>query len=464
MRSALSICAAAALFGAVTPLSGQLPAAAPVRTFASCQDKRTLLSVAEALGVNLAANRVNVWVFDWDWARVDFESWAQNLRLGWHWDETQFGVNMFLHPYHGSIYFDAARSNCLNFWEAVPITFLGSWTWEFLGERARPSLNDFWMTGFGGMAMGEVLHRISTAIIDERDTGTERIVRELGAMVVNPMNGFNRLVRGQWNDVGPNPPDRLPDSYHFRVAMGGRRVHETGSADGTTYSPTLLFEAGLGDPFTTRYRAPFDVITAFAQISPDGGGANILRATGRLYGAELTPPESWHRHAFVLNQRFDYVNNPVYHFGEQSFEAGLESRWRTGPGGLRIVTRAAGSVVMLGAIDALDAGSGTRLIDFGPGLGAIAEASLERDGIRYLSFYNRVRYLHSVSGARADHTMLFSGLDITIPLSQEIGLGAYLSGDRRISDYSEFPRDERSYVETRVYLTWTFDRAVAGVP
>jgi hypothetical protein len=454
MRTPLPICLVAVLMGAGTPLAGQAPAAGEARTVASCRDKRTLLSTAEALGVNLAANRVNVWVFEWDWARVDFQSWVNNLRLGWHWDETQFGVNMFLHPYHGSLYFDAARSNCLNFWEAIPVTFLGSWTWEYLAERARPSLNDFWMTGLGGMAMGEVLHRISTAIIDERDTGTERIVRELGATVVNPMNGFNRLVRGQWNDVGPNPPDRLPDSYLFRVAMGGRRVREVGSADGTTYSPTLLFEANLGDPLTTPHRAPFDVITAFAQVSPDGGGANILRATGRLYGTELTPPESWHRHALVLNQRFDYVNSPVYHFGEQSFDVGIESRWRTGPGGLQIVTRLAGSAVMLGAIDALDDGRGSRLIDYGPGLGAIVEASLERDGTRYVSIYNRARY----------HTLLLSGLDVTIPLGRGIGVGAYVSGDSRVSDYSEFPRDERSYVETRVYLTWTFDSRVPRRP
>ena len=460
MKPIHGIYVATALLAA--PLAGQSSPPGPVRTVASCEDKRTLVSVAEALGVNLAANRVNVWVFDWNWARVDFGSWANNLKLGWQWDETQFGVNMFLHPYHGSLYFDAARSNCLNFWESIPITFLGSWTWEFLAERARPSLNDFWMTGFGGVAMGEVLHRISATIVDERATGSERIVRELGAMVVNPMNGFNRLVRGQWNDVGPNPPDRLPDSYLFRTAVGGRRVHEEGSGDGTTYSPTLLLEVVLGDVFTTPSRAPFDVITAFAQVSPDGGGANVLRATGRLYGTELTPPESWHRHALVFNQRFDYVNNPVYHFGEQSLEAGLESRWRTGPGGLRVSTRFAGSVVMLGAIDALDAGSGNRVIDYGPGLGAIVEASLERDGQRYVSFYNRVRYLRSVSGARADHTMLFSGVDITIPITSQLGVGAYLSGDRRRSDYSEFPLDERSYVETRVYLTWTFDDRVPG--
>jgi hypothetical protein len=458
-----------AVLWTTSPAAGQAPGAGPASavpgpTIAGCEDKRTVLAVAQSLGLNLAANRVNVWVFDWQWARVDFDSWSRNLRLGWDWDETQFGVNMFLHPYHGSLYFDAARANCLSFWEAVPITFLGSWTWEFLAERARPSLNDFAMTGFGGAAMGEILHRISAVILDEEATGGERIARELAALVVTPMGGANRLVRGQWTERGVNPVDRVPESYLVRLNMGGRRVRESGSARGPSSSPTLLLDVELGDVFDTEYRAPFDVINLLAQVSPDGGGVNVLRATGRLYGRELTARDSWHRHQLVVNQRFDYVNNPVYHFGEQSLEAGLHSLWRIGPSGLHLSTRLAGGAVMLGAIDALDADAGGRVIDYGPGLGAIAEASLEQNGTTYISFYNRFRHLRAVSGARADHTMLFTGFDVTIPITSQFGIGAYVSRDWRRSYYAELPNHQRSYRETRVYVTWTPARRTLGQP
>jgi hypothetical protein len=433
-----------------------------VPTVASCDNKQTMVAVAQALGVNLAINRADAWIFDWDWARVDFGSWSKNLELGWQWDETQFGINMFVHPYHGSLYFDAARANCLTYWEAIPITFLGSWTWEFLGETFRPSLNDFWMTGFGGLAVGEMLHRVSRAILDEEAEGGERITRELAALAVDPVGGLNRLVRGQWTGRGVNPVDRLPESYQFRAKFGGRQVREDGAPGGPTSSPTVLLDVAYGDVFETEYRAPFDVITMLAQVSPDGGGLNILRVVGRLYGKEFTDRTAWSRHQLVIGQRFDYVNNPVYHFGEQSLEVGLLSRFRTGPAGLRVSTRLAGNLVMLGAIDALDAGLGTRLIDYGPGLGVIAEITLERGGHTYASFYNRVRYLRSVSGAPANHNLFFSGLDVSIPVTSQIAIGAHVSGDQRRSYYEDLPKDVRSYLETRIYLSWTFARGTPG--
>lgn len=456
MKTVVRVCLTAACLAASSPAAGQPAPRSAEPTVTSCTNKRTLNAVAQGLGVNIAVNRVNAWVFGYDWAHVGFGSWARNLDRGWKWDANQFTTNMFVHPYHGSLYFNAARANCLNFWESVPLAFLGSWEWEYFGETFRPSLNDFYMTGFGGPILGEVLNRVSAAVLDEQARGGERIARELAALVINPVGGLNRLVRGQWTRRGVNPANRIPDSYLFQAKLGARRVEEAESTDGATTSPTLLLDISLGDVFETRYREPLDVVHMLAQVSPDGGGLNLLRVVGRLYGKELTSEGGWQRHELLVNQRFDYVNNPVYHFGEQSLELGVQSRWRTGPNGFRVSTRLAGDAVMLGAIEALAAGEGQRTIDWGPGVGAIAEVSLERDGKTYFSWYNRVRFIHSVSGAPADHTLLFSGFDITVPITSQLGVGAYLSGDRRHSYYSEFPNVERSYVETRVYLTWTF--------
>ena len=439
-----------------TPARARSQAAGAAPTVASCENKRTLTAATQALAVNLVINRVDAWVFGWDWANVGFQSWSRNLGRGWKWDANQVAVNMFVHPYHGSLYFGAARANCLNFWESIPIVFLGSWTWEYFGETWHASLNDFYTTGLGGPALGEILYRVSTAVLDEEARGSERIFRETAAMLINPLGGLNRLVRGQWTRRGVNPVDRLPASYSFNAKVGARRVAEAESPDGATDSPTLLLDMSFGSVFDTPYRAPFDVVNMLAQVSPDGGGLNLMRAVGRLWGTELTPPESWHRHHLMVSQRFDYVNNPVYHFGEQSLEIGIQSRFRTGPGGLRVTTRVAGDLVMMGAIQAPDGGPGGRAIDWGPGVGAIAEVALSADGTTYLSFYNRVRYLRSVSGLPADHTILFSGLDVTVPITSQLGIGAYLSGDRRESDYKGYPDDERSYAETRIYLTWTF--------
>ena len=429
-------------------------------TLASCEDRRPLGAIWQTLAVNLVINRTNAWLFGWEFGHVGFESWSRNLQRGWKWDGTQFAVNMFAHPYHGSLYHGAARANCLNYWESIPVVFLGSWTWEYLGETHRASLNDFYMTGFSGPALGEILYRASWLVLDEEAEGLGRFGRELAALIINPVGGLNRLARGQWFRQGTNPVDRIPEAYSVSVKVGGRQVEETLPGRPPQRSPTLLVDVTMGDVFETEPRAPFDVVEFRAQISRDGSGLNLLRTLGRLYGNELTSPDSWHRHQLVINQRFDYVNNPVYNFGEQGLELGIRSRWRAGSG-LRLNTRLAANAIVLGAVEALEAGQPQRrTIDWGPGFGAIAEIALEYNGTTYLSFYNRVRYLTSVSGAPADHTLLFSGFEFTIPITRGLGLGAYVSGDRRESDYANLPGSDltdvvRSYTETRIFVTWT---------
>ncbi|HUP50895.1 MAG TPA: DUF3943 domain-containing protein [Longimicrobiales bacterium] len=455
MSTSARLCLAAAMIAVAAPAAGQAPGPRAQPTVASCENKRTALGAAQTVGVNLVINRFNAWALGEDFANVDFRSWSHNLYRGWKWDANQFTVNMFLHPYHGALYYGGSRASCLDFWESIPIVFLGSWMWEFFGETHRASLNDFYMTGFGGVALGEIMHRAAGAVLDEEARGGGRIARELAALAINPVGGLNRLVRGQWTRRGVNPEGRLPDSYLVGAKLGGRRVEESGSPPRGTTSPTVLLDVAWGDAFDTEYSGPFDVFDVRAQVSPDGGGLNMLRAVGRLYSKEVTNVSSWHRHQVVISQRFDFVNNPVYNFGQQSLEAAILSRWRSGPRGLRLKTRLAAEAVVLGAIDALEAGFGERTIDWGPGLGAIAEVVIEYNGTTYLSFYNRARYLRSVSGAPAEHTLLFSGFDFTIPITSQLGIGAYVSGDRRYSDYSELPNDERSYEETRIYLTWT---------
>jgi len=452
-----------AALAVATPASGQVPQARPAPTVASCEVKRPVLATAETLGVNVILNRSNAWLFGWEFGNVGPDSWADNLRRGFKWDGTQWGVNMFAHPYHGGLYFTTGRANCLDFWESIPLVFLGSWTWEYFGETHRASLNDFYTTGLGGPAVGEILHRLSWTVLDEEARGIERIGRELVATVINPVGGLNRLARGQWTRRGANPVDRVPEWHLLEVKIGTRWVEERDKPPGPQSSATLLVDIELGDVFDTEYGAPYDVLDLRTQISPDGGLPNLVRTMGRLYGNELTTPDSRHRHQFLINQRFVYVNNPVYNYGEHTVEAGLESRWRAGPEGAWITTRVGADVVLLGAVEALESGLGQRTVDWGPGLGAMTELALVHRGTTYLSAYGQVRLLRSVSGVPAQHTLLFTGAELAIPITSWIGVGASLSADRRWSDYQSFPNTDRTYHEARFYLTWTPARGTTGV-
>ena len=63
-------------------------------------------------------------------------------------------MNMIMHPYMGSFNYGFARSAGLNFWESFGYTFAASYVWETFGETGPPSINDQWMTSFGGSTPG----------------------------------------------------------------------------------------------------------------------------------------------------------------------------------------------------------------------------------------------------------------------------------------------------------------------
>ena len=443
--------AALAAVGLYAPLGAQ---AAPDRC-----PHRAAAAVQEVLLTNLVVNRFDAWVMKADWAHTSFESWARNIRLGWEWDENAFATNMFGHPNHGAQYFNAGRANCLSYWASVPLAFLGSWTWEYFGETYRPAFNDFLMTSFGGLALGEMTHRVANTLRDTEAHGTSRVLGELGALLVNPVDGLNRLFRGQWWQHAPNPAEHDPGAFQLRVNAGIRTVREDSTAV-TNTAPTFLVTLNYGDLFDRPYHQPFDVFSVRLQVSPGGGGVNALQAEGRLFQLGL-PHLGGTRHALVVTQRYDYTHNPAYSFGAQSVTVGLASRFGLGRG-YTLRGRFGADALILGALDAPYSGIGERTYDFGPGGGLLLELFLERRGQTLIAMYNRGEYLHSVSGAPADHLLALSGLEANLPLGRGLGIGMWLSGDARSSKYSTLPDNSRQFLESRFFFSWTSARPGGG--
>ncbi len=424
--------------------------------------RRVGAAVQQTMLSNLIVNRVNAWGRNAEWAQgLGFKVWTRNLRLGWEWDEDGFTTNMFGHPLQGAYYFNAGRANGLSYWESAPVTAFGSWTWEYFGESERPSLNDFFVTTFGGIAVGEMTHRVAATIRDEQARGAGRLTREIVALGLDPVGGLNRLIRGEWRRVGPNPPEHDPSAFFYGATVGVR--HLSSDAGAGTNGPSVSLDLGYGDPFTRPYRDPFDVFAMHLQVSPgSGGGLNTLQTYGRLYQTELPSWSDQATHLLVVGQQFDYLNNPVYQFGGQSAELGVLSRF-TLPRGFRLQTQVSGSALILGGVDAPSiplaaGGDAKRDYDFGPGLGTGLSATLYHGTTPYLLFYSRAEYLHSVSGTPADHAVVFAGLRGNLPVKGGFGVGFHLSGDSRASGYSDRPDITRHVVETQLFLSWTSNR------
>jgi hypothetical protein len=230
---------------------------------------------ALALGEVLLVNGI-VWAYNEfprgaGFTQVNPRSWWSNLSGGWTYDDNHFANNQFAHPFHGSLYYNAARVNGFGYWVALPTALLGSGFWECCGETHPPAINDWIATGVGGSAIGEMLYRVSSTVLDNTATGSERIWREIGAGLLNPVRGFTRLVTGRVGKVGPNPEnplDHIPNRLTNTLRLGGRWVADSGSLDegGNTNDSkayTGMFEVDFqfGSPFAADRRKPFDFFT-----------------------------------------------------------------------------------------------------------------------------------------------------------------------------------------------------------
>ncbi|MGZ3460974.1 MAG: DUF3943 domain-containing protein, partial [Archangium sp.] len=195
-------------------------------------EKHPWLVLVEVTAINGVTWGFDHFVLNKDWARVSTSTWAAGLGHGFEWDDDDFATNQFLHPYHGSLYANAARDNGFGYWEAGLFTLVASLQWEFFAENDPPAANDLINTSLGGSAMGEVLYRLSSLALDNGATGGERVRRELVAGLLSPVRGFNRLLRGDAWRLGPTPPEWRPSRFVDAVSGGWLKVTNVDSSSG----------------------------------------------------------------------------------------------------------------------------------------------------------------------------------------------------------------------------------------
>ena len=284
-------------------------------------------------------------------ARVTPKTWWENMENGWVWDLDDFVVNQIGHPYQGSNYYNAGRANGLGFYESAAMAAFGSATWEYYGETNKASLNDFINTTLGGIAIGEVLHRVAWLVRDPSKSGSGRLWNEIGATVLDPVTGYNRFRRGDASRIAEKPADMRPDALSGLMSGGvlfRGTEHEPFEGSGQAFLETDLL---YGDVLAGRSRTPYDAFTMTLRF---GGGSAVseARLLGRLLGEPLGDSGKFQ---FTVAQAYDFQLNDAYSFGAQSFDAGvaftqpLSSRF-----GVSLI--GSGGLTVLGAIDSLPIG------------------------------------------------------------------------------------------------------------
>ena len=232
--------------------------------------KKPWLAVTETIGLNLLIWSFNRFIREGGTNpgfRISLESWEENMLNGYEWDDNSFSTNQFAHPYHGSLYFNAARSNGYSYWGSAPFAFAGSFMWEYLMEVHHPSINDWAATAVGGIALGESLHRLSAMIWNNTATGGSRFWSELGGFIVNFMGGLNWLIHGQTGRLHANPPDRLPSKLTASYEIGMRVTGDEYVWNADTTRVYMSADFNYGDPFEGDVEKPFDSFDFSLQIN-----------------------------------------------------------------------------------------------------------------------------------------------------------------------------------------------------
>ncbi len=75
-------------------------------------------AAGETVGFNLGLWAFDRYVQKGHFAYISWNTIKDNFRHGFEWDNDHLGTNMFAHPYNGSLFFNAGRSNGFNFWQS----------------------------------------------------------------------------------------------------------------------------------------------------------------------------------------------------------------------------------------------------------------------------------------------------------------------------------------------------------
>jgi hypothetical protein len=411
-----------------------------------------MIALGEVAAVNVVVWSFDRYVLDADYARISLNSWEQNLRAGFVWDDDEFGTNQFAHPYHGSLYYNAARDNGFGYLGSSLFTLLGSLQWELFAETQKPSINDLANTTLGGITLGEVLYRLSSEVLDADATGLRRLGHEWLGAAVSPSRGFNRLVHGNSWRVG-SPQEGSPSRGITIVGQLGYLKLANGEAltEGTDqlFAQLVLRD---GDPVYDELRRPFDAYSVEAQFTTkEHRLVSHAQIRGVLASTPLVTTESARLMLGAL-QHFDYTNVQAYEVGGQSFSGSLlYARRLSEEGSLRAALHLKG--VVLGGISSEHAVSMGRSYDYGPGMDLQIEARYLYQEWEIATAEAGVAWIDTLNGSDGQHLLIAGKVQVDFPIYRSLGMGMSGMLFQRNSLFRGFEDTHQHISQLRVFLS-----------
>lgn len=264
---------------------------------------------------------------------TDFDSIWENLRTAPVYDKDPFSVNQIGHPYQGSMYYGFARSAGLEYWESLLYTIAGSFLWETAGETTPPSINDHVATGIGGTFVGEAAFRMASLLLEG---GGQRpgFWREVGAALISPPTGFNRLAFGdRFRAVFPSRDPEVFIRLRLGATLTARAANEGLSTDVERREGSIDYAITYGLPGKPgyRYTRPFDYFhfefTAIPNASTVGNAVENASIRGLLVGAPYGSGDAAYRGVWGLFGIYDYLSPQIFRVADTAVGLGTAGQW-----------------------------------------------------------------------------------------------------------------------------------------
>ncbi|KAF0149921.1 MAG: hypothetical protein FD143_2682 [Ignavibacteria bacterium] len=436
----------------------ELPSGMAKYPFSNSQDsslqnaivkKNYWLPAVEVIGLNIGVWAYSKYLTSEGWSDINWETVKNNFKTGFKWDVDGYLMNQFWHPYHGSNYYNLARSNGLGFWESAPYAFGGSLIWEFVMENEAPSYNDIVNTPVTGIILGEISFRVSNLIIDESAIGFERFLREFSSTLIDPMQGFNRLIRGDmWKAGKPNKRSK----FNVIVSSGVHNVFFSSKINSSKSYLALRADLNYGDQFSVSdHQKPFDYFTLRAEVNI-APGDNIVGifASGVIWDNKLKLFEN-SKNIIGIYKEVDIHINTVYKLSATSVTGQIIN---TVPlsASVSMQNYFGLSAILMGATNSQYASESGKDYNIGPGASAkIGAKVIFRNFGEIYSNYKRF-WIHTLSGAEGEEFVGLLNIGINYQLLENSFLGVDFLLYERYGDYKYFTNTQDVNSALRIYL------------
>jgi hypothetical protein len=414
-------------------------------------EKRPWSAAFKVVALNLGVGAFDSYVMNRSWAKISLTTIRRNIETGFVFDNDTYTMNCFCHPFHGSLYFNIARSSGLSFWQSAPYALGGSAMWETCMETEPPSINDLVFTTTGGTYLGETLFRISSRIVDGRTRGLDRVGRELLGFVLNPAEGLTRLLNGQMFRY-EGSSDETGTPFKTTLVIGRTesatpwRIFQSGG------EPFLSMTFRSGDPFTEKADpGAFDFFVHHSRFQLGKKFSMTQSGYGYLGGLRFVN-ENGTGHVLGVFLDFDFRMTEAVRLAAPSITGGWISRFRLGTKA-EAQTAVQVGVMLLGTCSdpyIQKGGAMERDYDYGSGLIIKGEEKLSLGKWGTFELTTAHHILFVIKGTSGVDRATFFEASYDIPVYKSLSLGLEYVYALRNSNYRRLPGVQTSSSDLRL--------------